>query len=164
MQKVCFLNIGNFANFACRKGLRLWNSLSQHRICVQLVAFTQNRDTVALVQKKTYVLCTKNVRRNTPATASSRQPQTTNTREPWPKLVDFATTISHSLLGQISCLRHRNPLQASAAGTHWTCFTSLACSCSFLWGLFKASVKLANFVSGSQRWFLGPLHLNSSCT
>jgi len=33
---------------------------------------------VALVHKKTYVECTKYVRRNTPATASSRQPQTTN--------------------------------------------------------------------------------------
>jgi len=35
---------------------------------------------VALVHKKTYVECTKYVRRNTPATASSRQPQTTNKR------------------------------------------------------------------------------------
>ncbi len=128
------------------------------------VGFTQNRDTVALVQNKMYVVCTKYIRRNTPTTASSRQPQTTNTRESWPKLADFATTISLSFLGQISCLRHGNPSRASAVGTHWTCFASLACSCSFLLGLFKASVKLANFVSGSQRWFLGPLHLNSPCT
>jgi len=35
---------------------------------------------VALVRKKTYVECTKDVRRNTPDTASSRQPQTTNKR------------------------------------------------------------------------------------
>ena len=35
---------------------------------------------VALVHKKTYVECTKYVRWNTPATASSRQPQTTNKR------------------------------------------------------------------------------------
>ena len=38
---------------------------------------------VALVHKKTYVECTNYVRRNTPATASSRQPQP-QTREPWP--------------------------------------------------------------------------------
>ncbi len=35
---------------------------------------------VALVQKKTYVECTKYIRGHTPATASSRQPQTTNKR------------------------------------------------------------------------------------
>ena len=35
---------------------------------------------VALVTKKTYVECTEYVRRHTPATASSRQPQTTNKR------------------------------------------------------------------------------------
>jgi len=35
---------------------------------------------VALVPKKTYVECTKYIRSNTPATASSRQPQTTNKR------------------------------------------------------------------------------------
>ncbi len=33
------------------------------------VCFTQNRDTVAQVQKKTYVECTKYVRRHTPAKA-----------------------------------------------------------------------------------------------
>jgi hypothetical protein len=35
---------------------------------------------------------------------------TTHTREPWLKLADFDTTISHSFLAQISNLRHRNPL------------------------------------------------------
>jgi hypothetical protein len=44
------------------------------------VGFTIKTDIVALVQIKTYVECTKYVRRNTPATASSRQPQTTNKR------------------------------------------------------------------------------------
>jgi hypothetical protein len=44
------------------------------------VGFARNRDIVALVQKKTYVECTEYVRRHTPATASSRQPQTTNKR------------------------------------------------------------------------------------
>ena len=34
------------------------------------------------------------------------------------KLADFDTTISNSFLGQISSLRHRNPSQASALGTH----------------------------------------------
>jgi hypothetical protein len=44
------------------------------------MGFTTKMDIVDLVQKKTYVECTKYVRRNTPATASSRQPQTTNKR------------------------------------------------------------------------------------
>ncbi len=44
------------------------------------VGFTIFPFIVALVQKKTYVECTKYVRRHTPATASSRQPQTTNKR------------------------------------------------------------------------------------
>ncbi len=44
------------------------------------VGFARNRDIVALVQKKTYVECTEYVRRHTPATASSRQTQTTNKR------------------------------------------------------------------------------------
>ena len=50
------------------------------------------------------------VRRHTPATAFSRQPQTTQTREPWPYQVDFGTTISNSFIGQISYLRRGNPL------------------------------------------------------
>ena len=44
------------------------------------VGFTIFPYIVALVQNKTYVECTKYVRRNTPAMASSRQPQTTNKR------------------------------------------------------------------------------------
>jgi hypothetical protein len=44
------------------------------------VGFTRNRHILALVQKKTYVECTEYVRRHTPATTSSRQPQTTNKR------------------------------------------------------------------------------------
>ena len=46
---------------------------------------------------------------------ANHKPQT---REPWPKLADFATTVSHSFLGQISCLRHGNPSGASAADTY----------------------------------------------
>ena len=62
--------------------------------------------------------CTEYARRHTPATASSRQPQTTQTREPWRYQVDFGTTISNSFLGQISYLRRGNPLRASALVTH----------------------------------------------
>ena len=52
-----------------------------HVICLPCTeGFARNRDIVALVQKKTYVECTEYVRRHTPATASSRQPQTTNKR------------------------------------------------------------------------------------
>ena len=36
-----------------------------------------------------------------------------------------------------------------------------ACGCSFLWGLFLASAKLADLASGNQKWFMGPLHENS---
>ncbi len=61
---------------------------------------------------------------------------TTHTRVPWPKLADFDTTISHSFLGQISYMRHRNPLWVSAPATHQTCFALVAWGCSFLWGLF----------------------------
>ena len=83
---------------------------------------------VALVQKNTYVECTKYVRWHAPPPANHK-PQT---REPWPKLAEFATTISHSFLGQISCLRCGNPSGASAPATHWTCFASAACGCSLL--------------------------------
>ncbi len=80
---------------------------------------------------------------------------TTHTREPWPKLADFDTTISHSFLGQISFLKHRNPSWVSAPATHQTCFASVAWGCGFPWGLFKASVKLADLASESQRWYSG---------
>ena len=56
------------------------------------------------------------VRRNTPATASSRQPQTTNKRT-MAVASGFDTTISNSFLGQISYLRRGNPLRASAPAT-----------------------------------------------
>ncbi len=80
---------------------------------------------------------------------------TTHTREPWLKLEDFDTTLSHSFLGQISYLRHRNPSWVSALATHQTCFTSVAWGCSFPWGLLKARVKVADLASESQRWYSG---------
>jgi hypothetical protein len=52
----------------------------QHLNSICTAGFTIFPTFVALVTKKTYVECTKYVRRNTPATASSRQPQTTNKR------------------------------------------------------------------------------------
>ena len=79
---------------------------------------------------------------------ANHKPQT---REPWPKLADFAdfdTTISISFLGQISyCLRRGNPQRVSVAVTHRVFFASAAWGCSFLLGDFLASVKLADFVS-----------------
>jgi hypothetical protein len=59
------------------------------------------------------------IRRNTPATAVSRQPQTTNKRTMAVAsgFADFDTTISNSFLGRISYLRRRNPLRASAPAT-----------------------------------------------
>ncbi len=60
---------------------------------------------------------------------TNHKPQT---REAWPKLANFATTISHSFLGWFSCLRCGNPLGASALATHWTCFALAAWGCSFL--------------------------------
>jgi hypothetical protein len=93
---------------------------------------------------------------------ANHKPQT---REPWPYLADFAdfdTTIPNSFLGQISYLRWGNPLGASAPATQWTSFASAAWGCSFLLGAFLTSVKLADFVSGSQRWALGPPHDESS--
>ncbi len=56
------------------------HSLRLRESCYCTVGFARNRDIVALVQKKTYVECTEYVRRHTPATASFRQPQTTNKR------------------------------------------------------------------------------------
>ncbi len=60
----------------------LWhivNPFKNHRAGIT-AGFTIFPSFVALGPKKTYVECTKYVRRNTPATASSRQPQTTNNR------------------------------------------------------------------------------------
>ena len=127
------------------------------------VGFARNRDIVALVQKKNML--------NEPSTYVGtilpRRPPTNHklqTREPWPYQADFGTTISNSFLGQISYLRRGNPLRASAPVTHRVCFASAACGCSFLWGLFMASAKLADLASGNQKWFLGPLHENSPAT
>ncbi len=74
---------------------------------------------VALVHKKTYVECTKDVRRNTPA---GLLPPTTNHKQEnhgrtLADFADFGTTISNSFLGQISYLRQGNPLRASAPAT-----------------------------------------------
>ncbi len=133
------------------------------------VGFTQNRDTVAQVQKKVcrmYQVITqahshqglfvlagdsfwcfihmvlivqwaspktgtpqprykKKIMQNVPSTyvgtLPPRPPPTNHkqqTGEPWPKLAEFATMTSHSFLGQITCLRCRNPSRASAPATH----------------------------------------------
>jgi len=102
------------------------------------VGFTKKTDIIALVHKKTYVVCTK----------AQRSRYDTTTRHfiflcfTMAKLADFDTTISNSFFGQMSCLRHGNPLGASAPGTHkpvlhWSHAVSVFC-----WGLFKAVVLL----------------------
>ena len=58
------------------------------------------------------------VRRHTPATASSRQPQTTNKRT-MAVASGFDTTISNSFLGQISYLRWGNPLMLRESSNYY---------------------------------------------
>jgi hypothetical protein len=70
---------------------------------------------VALVTKKMHVECTKYVRRHTPATASSRQPQTTYKRT-MAVASGFDTTISNSFLGQISYFERGKSIASICSG------------------------------------------------
>jgi hypothetical protein len=64
-----------YIRFFCTRATIWKNCKANCTVCFLIFPYI-----VALVHKKTYVECTKYVRRHTPAMASSRQPQTTNKR------------------------------------------------------------------------------------
>ena len=81
------------------------------------MGFTRNRDIVALVQKKMYIIeCTECVRRHTTARHGLLPPTTNHEQENHGRIKQiFGTAIPNSFLGQISYIRWVRELLAKLA-------------------------------------------------